>query len=168
MRTQRTITSLLVTAALALGAVTTVRAADKKADPNGTWSWTMQGGRGGQGGGAGGGAGGNANAPARKVTLKLKAEGEKLTGSVTTPAFARRGGQGGGGAAPAGEPVVTQISDGKVSGDEVSFSVKRDVGGNTMVQKYSGKIDGDTLKGKIESERNGQNQSRDWEAKREK
>src|SRR5436190_18228120 len=106
MRTQKAMTSLLLTAALALGAVTTVRGADKKADPNGTWSWTMQGGgRGGQGGGGNA----NANAPARKATLKLKAEGDKLTGSVTAPGFARRGGQGGaGGAAP--EPTVTQIS----------------------------------------------------------
>ena len=162
MRTQKAITSLLVTAVLALGTVTTVRAADKKADPNGTWSWTMQGGRGGAGGG-----GGNANAPARKSTLKLKAEGDKLTGSLTQPGF-RRGGQGGGAGGAAPEPTVTQISDGKVSGDEVSFTVKREAGGNTFSQKYSGKIDGDTIKGKIESERNGQNQSRDWEAKRDK
>src|SRR5436189_95759 len=137
MRTQKTITSLLITVALALGAVTTVRAADKKADPNGTWSWTMQGGgRGGQGGGGSA----NANAPARKVTLKLKAEGDKLTGSVTAPGFRGRGqGGGAGGAAP--EPTVTQISDGKISGDEVSFTVKREVQNNTFSQKYSGKID---------------------------
>ena len=33
---------------------------------------------------------------------------------------------------------------------------------------YSGKVSGDTIKGKAESERDGKTQSRDWEAKRAK
>src|ERR1051325_3143621 len=89
MRTQKTFTSLLITAIVALGTAVSLSAADKKADPNGTWTWTMQG-RGGQGG--------NANATPRKSTLKLKADGDKLTGTLTQPAFGR-GGQGGGAAA---------------------------------------------------------------------
>lgn len=36
-----------------------------------------------------------------------------------------------------------------------------------MTTKYSGTVTADTIKGKAESERNGQPQSRDWEAKRE-
>lgn len=36
-----------------------------------------------------------------------------------------------------------------------------------MVQKYSGKLTADAIKGKIAFERNGEAQSRDWEAKRE-
>jgi hypothetical protein len=36
------------------------------------------------------------------------------------------------------------------------------------VQKYSGKVEGDEIKGKIEFDRQGQTQSRDWVAKREK
>lgn len=36
-----------------------------------------------------------------------------------------------------------------------------------MTIKYSGKVSVDTIKGKAESERDGQPQSRDWEAKRE-
>jgi hypothetical protein len=35
-----------------------------------------------------------------------------------------------------------------------------------MVSKYNGKVSADAIKGKIESERNGQPQTRDWEAKR--
>jgi hypothetical protein len=35
------------------------------------------------------------------------------------------------------------------------------------VTKYTGKISGDTIKGKSESERDGQPTSRDWVAKRE-
>ena len=58
-------------------------------------------------------------------------------------------------------------SDGKVTGDEVSFKVSRTgQNGNTMTQKYTGKISGDTIKGKMAFERNGEEQTRDWEAKR--
>ena len=150
MRTQKTLTALLVTAVLALAA-TELRAADV----SGTWSWTMQR--------RGGGQGGNANAAPRKTTLKLKADGDKLTGSLSQPAFGR-GGQGG------GQPRETEISDGKISGNEISFSVKREFNGNAFVTKYSGKVDGDTITGKIEipSRDGGDPRSRDWEAKREK
>ena len=36
-----------------------------------------------------------------------------------------------------------------------------------MVIKYSGKVSGDTITGKSESERNGEPQKRDWVAKKE-
>jgi len=156
MRTQTLLTSILVTAVLALGAIPQVCAADKKADPNGTWSWTMQG---------RGGAAANPDAPVRKVTLKLKADGEKLTGTIAQPA----GGRGGGGGGAAAAPRDTEISDGKVKGDEISFSVKREFQGNAIVTKYTGKVEGDTIKGKIETpgRDGGEARSRDWEAKRE-
>jgi hypothetical protein len=158
MRTQTVLAALITGAILALG-VTEVRAADSKA--TGTWTWTQQG----RGGGAGGGGG---NAPARKSTLKLKADGDKLTGSLTQPmGGGRRGGAGGG--AAAAEPTPTDISDGKIKGDEISFSVKRSFNGNEFVTKYSGKIDGDKITGKIETPgRNGGDPvSRDWTATRE-
>ncbi len=161
MRTNKALASLITCAIFALGTVTAVQAAeksDKKADATGTWTWTMQP-RGGQGGGQGG----NAQQTPRKVTLKLKVDGEKLTGNITSP-FGRRGGQGGDGQ----QPPPTEISDGKVKGDEVSFSVVREFNGNKFIQKYSGKLDGDTIKGKIDFERNGEAQSRDWKADREK
>jgi len=158
MRTQTLITSIVALAVLALGA-TTSRAADK-ADANGTWSWTQQGGRGGQGGG-------NAPATPRKFTLKLKADGEKLTGTLTQPGFARRGGDGGG-TPPA--PVDTAISNGKIKGDEIAFEVTREFGGQSRTTKYTGKIAGDAIKGKVEmpGRQGGDPVSRDWEAKREK
>jgi hypothetical protein len=53
-----------------------------------------------------------------------------------------------------------------VKGEEISFTVTREFNGNKMVSKYNGKVSADAIKGKIESERNGQPQSRDWEAKR--
>jgi len=131
-------TFLLTCAALALGRVDSVQAADK-ADVNGTWTWSVPGRNGGE---------------ARTTTLKLKADGDKLTGTVSAP-----GRQG----AAARE---TTIEDGKIKGEDVSFTVTREFGGNKMVQKYSGKLSGDSIKGKMEFDRNGEAQSRDWEAKR--
>ena len=124
-------------AVLVLGSV--AQAEDKKVDPTGTWTWTMPGREG---------------AEPRKTTLKLKAEGEKLTGTVSAP-----GRQG--------QARDTEITNGKLKGDEISFEVTREFGGNKMVAKYSGKISGDTIKGKVETEREGNTRSRDWEAKRE-
>ena len=85
------------------------------------------------------GRGGN---PGRPVTITLKADGSTLTG--TMPA----GGRGG---APA-DPIA--ITDGKVDGNNISFTVKREMNGNTMVTKYDGTLSGDELKLKIT--RNGQ------------
>jgi len=156
MRTQIALLSKLAACAILVVGISDLRAADK-ADANGTWTWTQQ---------PRGGANAPANATPRKSTLKLKVEGDKVTGTLTQPAFGRRGG-GDGGTPPA--PTETKISNGKVSGDQVSFDVVREgQGGNTMTAKYSGKVAGDTITGKIETERQGQAQSRDWEAKREK
>jgi hypothetical protein len=110
------------------------------ADPVGTWTWSTPGRGGGE---------------PRKSTLKLKVEGAKLLGTITNP-----GRQG-------GDPMVTEISEGKVKDNEISFDVTREWNGNKVTMKYSGKIEGDTIKGKIESERDGNVRSREWEAKRE-
>jgi len=126
-------------AVLALGAVAQTQGQDKKSDPTGTWTLTTPGGNGG---------------PERKSTLKLKVEGEKVTGTLSAP-----GRQG--------QANDTAITDGKLKGEEISFTVTREVNGNKFAQKYHGKISGDSIKGKIEFERNGEAQSRDWEAKRE-
>lgn len=138
--TQQTLTSLIRLFAcgiLALGAV--AQAQDKKTDPSGTWTWTSPG---------------RNDGPERKSTLKLKQEGEKLTGTVATT----------GRQAQANDIV---IENAKVKGDEVSFTVTREFQGNKVAAKYTGKISGDTIKGKIETDRDGQTRSRDWEAKRE-
>jgi len=133
--------SVLATAALfAFAALATAQAEDKKADPSGTWTWSTPGRDGGE---------------ARKSTLKLKTEGEKVTGTISSP-----GRQG-------GEATETPIANGKIKGEDVSFDVTREFNGNKMTAKYSGKISGDAIKGKIETERDGNTRSRDWEAKRE-
>jgi hypothetical protein len=62
----------------------------------------------------------------------------------------------------------TKIDEPSFKDGVLAFSVTRERNGNKLTSKYSGKVEGDTIKGKIESERNGQTNSRDWEAKREK
>ncbi|MBI4626460.1 MAG: hypothetical protein HY736_24980, partial [Verrucomicrobia bacterium] len=117
------------------------------ADPSGTWKWVQQG-RGGGGGGGGG--------TPREATLVLSMKDGKLTGKLTSP------GRG-------GDPVVTEISNASCTGDTVAFSVEREFGGNKVVSKYSGKLAGDTITGKIDGPgRDGQSQQRDWVAKRSK
>ncbi|HEV8038977.1 MAG TPA: hypothetical protein VGP62_08950 [Bryobacteraceae bacterium] len=67
-------------------------------------------------------------------TLNLKADGSTLTGTVSG-----RGGE-------------TEISDGKIDGDNVSFTVIREFNGNKMTQKYTGTVTGDGIKFKVEIE----------------
>jgi hypothetical protein len=122
---------------VALGFLSQAQAADKKAD--GTYTFTVPGRNGGAD---------------RKMTLMLKTEGEKLTGKLS---FEGQNGQ----------TRETEITDGKLKGDEVSFTVVREFNGNKITSKYNGKVDEKGIKGKIETERDGNTQSRDWEAKRE-
>ena len=72
--------------------------------------------------------------PPRQTTFVLKAEGTKLTGTMT-------GGGGRGGA-----PTPIEITDGKVDGDKVSFTVKRETQNGPMESKYEGTVSGDELK----------------------
>jgi len=72
--------------------------------------------------------------PPRQVTFVFKADGAKLTGTMT--------GGGRGGAAP----TAIEITDGKIDGDNVSFTVKRETPNGTMEMKYNGTVSGDELK----------------------
>lgn len=133
----------LLSSVLTLGTCALLTLSVQAADPTGTWTWTAPGRGGGEG---------------RKTTLKLKLDGDKLTGTIAT-APAREG----------ATPREIAISDAKLTGNEISFTVAREGGGTRMVQKYTGTISGDTIKGKIEFQtRDGQTRTRDWEAKREK
>jgi len=128
----------LVTVALVVafaGLIGSARA-DDKPNPTGTWKWTVMG----------------QNNQSRDVTLKLKLEGDKLTGTM-----------------PGRNNQETAIEDGKFKDDgTISFSVTRERNGQKFTTKYEGKLTGDTIKGKTSFERNGETQSRDWEAKRDK
>lgn len=91
----------------------------------------------------------NQTGQARESTFKLKLDAGKLTGTVS------------------GRNADTAIEEGKVTGDEISFQVTREFNGNKVTTKYTGKVSGDTIKGKSESQRDGQPQTRDWVAKKE-
>lgn len=87
----------------------------------------------------------------REQTAKLKLEGDKLTGTILG-----RNNQ------------ETAIENATFKDDTVSFTVTRGEGDNKRVSKYSGKLSGDEIKGKIETARGGETNSRDWVAKRDK
>ncbi|MGA9449830.1 MAG: hypothetical protein WBW41_00640 [Verrucomicrobiia bacterium] len=130
----------LAGAILVVGVLVPAQAQDKKVDPTGTYLWTVPGRNGG---------------PDRTNTLVLKLDGDKLTGKLTAPG---RGGQ----------TTATEISDGKITGADVSFCVVRTFNDNMVTNKYSGTLADGVIKGKMEFERNGETQSRDWEAKLQK
>src|SRR5688572_16402687 len=89
----------LIAAGLVFGLVGLSVAQDKKNDPTGTWKYTTE--RDGQ---------------KRETTMKLKLDGDKLTGTVT----GGRGGKGG------GKGTDTKIEDGKFKDGEISFTVTRE------------------------------------------
>lgn len=64
----------------------------------------------------------------RTTTFAFQVDGAKLTGTVGSAM---------------GE---AKIDDGKVSGDEISFSVTRNFGGNDVKMLYKGKVAGDEIK----------------------
>ena len=64
----------------------------------------------------------------REQTFNLKADGDKLTGTIS------------------GMQGDTPIADGKVAGDDISFSVTRRFGDNEVKMLYKGKVSGAEIK----------------------
>jgi hypothetical protein len=124
----------VLVAALVLALVCVAGLVQAQDDPTGTWKWTVKFGD-----------------QTREMTLKLKLEGDKLTGSMLG-----RSGQ------------ERPIEEAKFAEGQVSFKLTREREGQKMTISYSGKLSGDTIKGKVEFQREGQTRSRDWEAKRAK
>jgi hypothetical protein len=122
--------------ALVLGSASLVAVAraEDKPNPTGTWKWSVTFGD-----------------QTREMTLKLKLDGDKLTGSMVG-----RNNQ------------EIPIEDAKYADGEISFKVVRERNGMKFTTMYKGKVSGDTIKGKSSFERDGQTQERDWEAKRAK
>src|SRR5919109_646947 len=120
-------------AAVCVLAVAGMAGAEDKPNPTGTWKYTAE-----------------INGQSIDVTIKLKLEGDKLTGAVSVL------------------DMESKIEDGKYKDGEVSFKVNREMNGNKFTIKYKGTIKGDTFKGKRELDRDGQTNTRDFEAKRVK
>ena len=116
----------LIFAALALAAFTTF-GGDTNA---GIWKWSLAGQNG-------------------ETILKLKQDGEKLTGSYTNQ-FGK-----------------AEITDGSLKDGDITFKVKRELNGQAFLIKYSGKLSGDKITGKCEFDVNGQTRALEWEAKRD-
>jgi hypothetical protein len=76
-----------------------------------------------------------------KTYYEFKANGAELTGKIITERQ--------------GTPTETPISDGKIEGANVSFTVVRSFGGNEMKQLYKGKLDGDKITFTMEFEGGG-------------
>ena len=64
----------------------------------------------------------------REVTFNFKAEGAKLTGTVS------------------GRQGDTPISDGTIKGDDISFTQSFEMQGNSIKLTYTGKVSGDEIK----------------------
>ena len=90
----------------------------------------------------------------REQTMKLKTEDGKPAGVVIS-------GQ---------NNTETKIEDASFKDGVLGFTTTRERNGAKMVSKYNGKVDGDTIKGKIETTRDGNpvGEPRDWDAKRVK
>jgi hypothetical protein len=80
------------------------------------------------------------------TTFTFKAEGDKLTGSMTGP-------QG-----------DIAIKDGKVAGDQISFNTTLEFNGNSIKLVYKGTVAGDQIK--MTREREGSGQPREFTVKR--
>jgi len=125
---------LVAVAVLAmLASPATMARAEKQGDPAGTWTWQVPG-----------------TSANQTVTLKLKREGEKLTGVLN------RNGRD------------TNIEDGKISRDEVSFTVTPARKGAKFPVKYTGKVTGENIIGTMEMTIDGQPRTVPWKAWRSK
>jgi hypothetical protein len=83
----------------------------------------------------------------RETTFTFKVDGAKLTGTMAT------------------QMGETQISDGKIEGDNLSFSVQLSFGGNDIKLLFKGKVSGDEIKFTRERE-GGQGRAQEFTAKR--
>ena len=124
----------LIVAAVAVFLVGLVSSAQAAENPTGTWKWET-----------------NFGGKARENTLKLKLDGDKLTGSMLGR-----------------DNQESPIENATFKDDKVSFTYTREFNGQKFTMKYNGTVKGDTITGKSDFERDGQSQSRDWEAKRQK
>ena len=85
----------------------------------------------------------------RETTFNFKVEDGKLTGTVS------------------GRQGDTPIADGKIDGDNISFSRTINAQGNTIKINYKGKVSGDEIKFTVTRE-GGEGQAQEFTAKKSK
>jgi hypothetical protein len=119
--------------------------ADDDADPTGIWKWVA-----------------DPTAETIEVSeLTLKRDGDKLTGSLfhynsEFPKLPKAG------QARIRRNVTIGISDGTIQDGRISFKIVRSFNGRKNVSTYTGKIEGNLIRGQIQNGR----LSHDWQAKR--
>ena len=124
----------ILSMALVLGVCGLAGAADDKVvDPVGTWKCEYE--IGGQ---------------QRTSTLKIKKEGDNLTGTMSWP-----------------DQDGTKLKDLKLKDGTLTFSAERKLMDNTFTVEYKLTIDGDKLKGKGAAEFGGEKREWDIEGKRQ-
>lgn len=84
------------------------------------------------------------------ATLVLKLENGSLTGEISNAAG------------------TTAISDAKFTDDQLSFTVVRKLRRREVTTHYTGKLEGDTIKGSIEAEARAKTATMAWDAARQK
>lgn len=114
----------------------------------GIWRWTNSF-FGGGGGGGGGGRGPGGRGRGFESRVELEQEGERITGKT----ISTRG------------PSVT-ITNGFFTNGVIYFEIERTFFETRSLTRHQGKVAGDTIKGTMESEVNGEEREMDWEATR--
>lgn len=104
-----------------------------KVDLTGTWKWNMT----------------RQNGEKMEATMKLKLEGEKLTGTIT------------------GNDWTVELENGRISGDEIAFQTTVERDGTKFVAKSKAKVAGNMIKGTAEFAVDGETRTREWEAQRQ-
>lgn len=153
MKMQRIVWMPLLAAGLLMGCVSLKKApaeapkaaAEVKSAPaamaaatvnvTGAWKWTFV----------------NRQGKTFEGTLKLKQEGNTLTGAASGP-----------------NGSETAIENGTVSGNQIAFTTTREHNGQKFTAKHQGEVVGDAIKGTIQTERNGQTRTANWNAARDK
>lgn len=108
------------------------QAETKTADVSGVWTWTMM-----------------LNSGKKiPITLMLKQDGEKLTGTYH------------------GKGPDSDIFDATIHGNSIAFTVVRDVEGLPVTFIYSGKVNGDNINGGVDMKANGRDREQGWQARR--
>ena len=92
-----------------------------------------------------------ANGQTYERSLRLEQAGDRLTGISIWP-----------------DGAEVAVQEGRIKGNELSFTLTRQQADQKVVSKYRGKINGDTIRGTIDSPFNGQPRNFDWQAKRVK
>jgi hypothetical protein len=124
----------ILSATLVLGLCNLAGARDEKADPVGTWKCEYKIGD-----------------QKRESTLKIKRDGDKLSGTMTWP-----------------DQKEAKLKDVKLKDGELTFSAVRELMDMKLTVEYKLKVDGDKLKGKGAVDVGDEKREFDIEGKREK